>query len=284
LKKERVLITGASGGIGKAFAEIFAAKGCDLVLCARNKERLEAVAAPLRARWGVTIHCFPADLSTEDGADQIYKAVKDHDLSIDQLVNNAGAGKEGRVIDMANETMVSLITLNVISVTKLCRLIGADMARAGRGKILNVSSLGAFIPDPFFNVYGPTKAYELFLTLAMAGELKGTGVSVSVLCPGPVKTNWAKNAGKADSKMAKDPRTIARIGYYGMQRGKRIIVPTLLYKTERLAMSLLPADAQIGIIRFWQKMLIGRVDSAAPKAKASCRPQHQTQTETSFVQ
>jgi short-subunit dehydrogenase len=139
------------------------------------------------------------------------------------------------------------------------------MVKAGRGRILNVASLGAFIPDPYFNVYGPTKAFELFLTQAMYGELKGSGVSVSVLCPGPVKTDWAKNAGKADSRLAKDPALIARIGFRQMQRGKLIIVPTLLYKAEKFGMNLLPVRARITIIRSWQRRLIGKEPAGKPE-------------------
>ena len=112
--------------------------------------------------------------------------------------------------------MRDLIHLDITSLTMLCRLFGHDMKERGAGKILNVSSLGAFMPDPYFNVYGPAKAYELFLTEAMYGELRGTGVTVSALCPGPTKTNWAANAGKADAKIAKDPRMVAEEGFKGM--------------------------------------------------------------------
>jgi len=203
----------------------------------------------LERRYGTTVQVIPADLSQAGSAQRVYDELLRRDIRVEQLVNNAGAGKQSRVVDAEPDTMAGLIELNVTSVTLLCRLIGADMASAGHGRILNVSSLGAFIPDPYFNVYGPTKAYELFLTLAMAGELKGTGVTVSALCPGPVKTDWARRAGKADSRLAKDPAEIARIGYLGMQRGRLVIVPTLLYKAERRAMALLPFRAQVGMIR-----------------------------------
>jgi len=253
-----VLITGASGGIGKEFARVFASQGFSLVLVARTQNKLEALAGELERRYGTTVQVIPADLSQAGSAQRVYDELLRRDIRVEQLVNNAGAGKQSRVVDAEPDTMAGLIELNVTSVTLLCRLIGADMASAGHGRILNVSSLGAFIPDPYFNVYGPTKAYELFLTLAMAGELKGTGVTVSALCPGPVKTDWARRAGKADSRLAKDPAEIARIGYLGMQRGRLVIVPTLLYKAERRAMALLPFRAQVGMIRRWQGWLIDR--------------------------
>jgi len=262
-----VLITGASGGIGKEFARVFASQGFNVVLVARTRSKLEALARELGDAYGVEAQVIPVDLSQAGGARQVYDELIRRDIRVEQLVNNAGAGKQSRVVDAEPDTMTGLIELNVTSVTLLCRLIGADMAAAGHGRILNVSSLGAFIPDPYFNVYGPTKAYELFLTLAMAGELKGTGVTVSVLCPGPVKTDWARRAGKADSRLAKDPAEIARIGYAGMQRGRLVIVPTLLYKAERRAMALLPFRVQVGMIRKWQGWLIdqGRRDSVPAK-------------------
>lgn len=154
--------------------------------------------------------------------------------------------------------MLNLIHLNISSVTLLCHYFGHEMKEYGSGRILNVASLGAFIPDPHFNVYGPLKAFELFLTEALSGELKDSGVTASCLCPGPTKTNWAKNAGKADSKTALDPAEVARIGFEGMQRSDLVIVPTAVFKAERYGMGILPAKVQVGIIDKWQKHLINK--------------------------
>lgn len=198
----------------------------------------------------------PADLSEADGAEKVHQKLQEEHIFIDQLVNNAGAGKQVSTVEADVDTLRELINLNAVSLTLLCRLIGADMVRAGHGKILNVSSLGAFIPDPHFNVYGPTKAFELFLTQAMYGELIGTGVSVSVLCPGPIKTNWAKNAGKVDSKTAKEPAEVALAGFRGMQKGKLLIIPALIYRVERRAIGFLPMTTRIRVIRKWQGGLI----------------------------
>ncbi len=115
--------------------------------------------------------------------------------------------------------------------------------------------MGAFIPDPYFNVYGPTKAFEMFLTEAMYGELKGTGVTVSALCPGPTQTNWAANAGKSDSKIAKDPDAVARVGFIGMQKGQLIIIPDADYRAFRYLMRPLPAKFQAQLIAKWQQKL-----------------------------
>ena len=253
---QTVLITGASSGIGLEFARKFAENGFDLVITARSKEKLETLADELMKKYGVKVTIITADLSTSDGAEKLYQDTKALGIEINQLVNNAGAGKMGRTVDVATEDMVDLIHLNVISVTILSKLFGADMEKNGYGKILNVSSLGAFIPDPYFNVYGPTKAYELFLTEAMSGELKDSGVTVSVLCPGPTKTNWASNAGKADSKTALDPKEVVKIGYEGMQKGELVIIPTKIFKAEKKLIGLLPPKTQVAVIRKWQSMLI----------------------------
>jgi short-subunit dehydrogenase len=251
-----VLITGASGGIGKAFAFEFASHHFNLVLAARNAEKLENLKLELENSYPVEVTVISKDLSDENAAREIYKEVREKGIFISQLVNDAGAGKQGAVTDVDPEIMQNLIHMNVTNLTLLCRLFGADMKAQGEGRILNVSSMGAFIPDPYFNVYGPTKAYELFLTEAMYGELRNTGVTVSALCPGPTKTGWASNAGKADSRIAKDPAQVAKEGFIGMQTGRLIIIPSADYRAFRRAMQFLPAKLQARMIADWQKSLI----------------------------
>ena len=250
-----VLITGASGGIGREMASVFAKHHFDLVLAARNLQKLEELKKELEESCGVRVYLLSKDLSDENAAQEIYDEVGKEGITVDQLVNNAGAGKQDRVVDADPEAMRNLIHLNVTNLTVLCRLFGKDMVGRHRGRILNVSSMGAFIPDPFFNVYGPTKAYELFLSEAMYGELQGTGVTVSALCPGPTKTGWAANAGKADAKIAKDPGEVAEAGFIGMQEGKLVIIPDADYRAFRHMMHFLPAPLQSKIIAAWQKSL-----------------------------
>lgn len=218
--------------------------------------KLENLKLELENSYPVKVMVFSKDLSDENAAREIYDEMQVRDIFVDQLINDAGAGKQGAVTDADPDTMRDLIHMNVTNLTLLCRLFGSDMKKHGKGRIMNVSSMGAFIPDPFFNVYGPTKAYELFLTEAMCGELHNTGVTVSALCPGPTKTNWAANAGKADSRIAKDPKEVAKEGFIGMQEGRLIIVPSADYRAFRRAMQLLPARLQTRIIADWQKSLI----------------------------
>lgn len=253
---QTVLITGASGGIGRNMAFVFAQHHFDIVAVARNEEKLAELKLELENSYDIHVTTIARDLSDETAAKEIFEKTQEAGIHVEQLVNNAGAGKQAKTTDADPEVMKSLIRLNVTSPTMLCRYFGREMVKRGHGRILNVSSMGAFIPDPYFNVYGPTKAYELFLTEAMYGELKGTGVSVSALCPGPTRTNWAANAGKADAGFAKDPAEVAEAGFIGMQEGQLIIIPDADYRAIRLLMRPLPAKLQAGAIAFWQKRLI----------------------------
>lgn len=253
-----VLVTGASGGIGKELARVFAAHHFNVIAVARNEQKLEALKSELEGLYGVSVMTIQKDLSSEGAAKEIFDEVDSAGIHVDQLVNNAGAGKQSPVVDADPDTMQRLIHLNVTAPTLLSRYFGGRMVECGGGRIMNVSSMGAFIPDPMFNVYGPTKAYELFLTEAMCGELEGTGVTVTALCPGPTKTNWASNAGKADSKIAKSPREVAETGFVAMQQGKLLVIPDADYRAFRHAMRLVPASLQTRAIARWQQGLIAQ--------------------------
>jgi len=251
-----VLITGASSGIGKEFAYIYAEKGFNLVITSRSEDKLQQLADEVNQKYGVKVTVIPADLSDETEAVRLYEEIKKQNITIDQLINNAGAGKVGDVVDIDPTIMLNLIHLNVSSVTLLCRFFGNEMKKNGGGKILIVSSVAAFIPDPHFNVYGPTKAFDLHLSEAMCGELKGSGVTVSCLCPGPTKTNWCANAGKADTKGALDPATVAKYGFEGMQRGELVIIPGTFLKLGTYFLMMLPSFIKIALTEKWQSNLI----------------------------
>lgn len=249
------LITGATGGLGKEFARLYAEHGHDIVIVARNEEKMNEVKAEFEKKYGISVTVIPEDLSDTNAAERIYNKIHELGIQVDQLINNAGKGKMKSVAECDEQTLKDIIALNVTSVTMLSHFFVKDMIERGYGKILQVSSLGAFQPDPFANVYGPSKAFELFLGATMYGELKGTGVSVSVLCPGPVKTKWAATAGKKDSKLARDPYLIAKIGYRGMQKNHLVIVPTIPYKAERIAVTILPKKLVASVIGRWQSEL-----------------------------
>lgn len=249
------LVTGASGGLGKEFARLYAKMGYDVVLVARSENKLLALKDEIESYYHVKAYVIVEDLSDPDAGRRVYEKTKELGLTIDRLINNAGSGKMKTVAECDPQTLADIINLNVTSVTMLSHYFAADMVARKSGKILQVSSLGAFQPDPYFNVYGPSKAFELFLGATMYGELKGTGVGISVLCPGPVKTNWATNAGKHDARFAREPYEIAKAGVVGLERGQLVIVPTLLYKLERAVVTLTPKKVVASAIGKWQSGL-----------------------------
>ncbi len=252
---QTVLITGGSGGIGREIAEIFALHGFDLVLAARSEEKLQKAADELSQKYNSNVKAISVDLSKENGAKQLYDEICRQGITINQFVNNAGAGKSSNLIDTDDKTLNDLITLNVTSVTLLAKYIAADMVKNGGGRILNIASLSGYLPDPGLNVYGPTKAYERYLGEALYGELSGSGVSVSTLCPGPVKTNWSKNAGRKDSAVSLDAKEVALAAFNGMQNGDLIIVPGEKFKFLRIGAGFVPTTLKIKMLYRFQKAL-----------------------------
>ena len=225
------------------------------MLASRNEEKLKAVADELINKYSVDVQTIAVDLSKPDGAKLLYDEIIKRNITVDQFVNNAGAGKAGDLVDTDPEKLVELMNLNVVSVTLLDRYIGADMVKRGKGRILNVASLSGYLPDPGLNVYGPTKAYERYLSEAMYGELLGTGVTVSTLCPGPVKTNWSTNAGRKDSAISLKADEVAQAAFDGMQNGDLIIVPKFHFKVLRIGAELTPTTLKIRMLRKFQNSL-----------------------------
>lgn len=250
-----VLITGGSNGIGRELANIFARHNFNLVLAARNEDKLAKTVEELKVEYNVDARYIAVDLSKPDGAKKLYSEICQRNIVIDQFVNNAGAGKSSDLVDTDADTLVDLINLNVTSFTLLNKYIAFDMVKRGGGKILNVASLSGYLPDPGLNVYGPTKAYERYMGEAMYGELLGTGVKVSTLCPGPVKTNWSANAGRKDSKFSLDVKEVAKEAFVGMQNDELIIVPTCRFKALRLGANFVPTTVKIRLLRAFQNNL-----------------------------
>lgn len=249
------LITGASFGLGFEFADIFAKEKYNLVIVARNKKKLEDVALELRKKYDIEVTIIVADLSNVNSPKRIYDEISEKGIKIDVLVNNAGSGKYGFFADSQDASSIDMINLNITSVTLLTKYFLTDMVKRHSGKILIVSSIGAFQPNPFGSVYGATKAYELLLAESLSGELINSGVTISALCPGPTKTEFATRAGKKDAKFAMDARTVALEGYKGMMQGKLIIIPSIKYKIEVFLAKLLPAKIIASYVGKWQQSL-----------------------------
>ena len=223
------LITGASSGIGLELAHLFARDGYRLVLLARNRSILRQLGDDLQSRYSITVRIEPKDLAHPATPAELYQELQESGIVLDVLVNNAGFGGSGAFVSTEWNHEAEMMQVNMVALTHLTKLF-LPQIRAREGMIMNVASTAAFQPGPFMAVYYASKAYVLSFTEALAEELRGTGVKVSCLCPGPVKTNFQKRAyleGTAmiNSPLMVDVQEVARVGYEGLKQGKRIVIP-----------------------------------------------------------
>jgi short-subunit dehydrogenase len=226
---ETALITGASSGIGLEFARLFAADGTALVLVARGREKLEALAGDLGRRHGVSVRVLAEDLADPAAPDRILAELGRQGLLVDVLVNNAGFGARGTVAGLDLRRQLEMIQVNVTALTHLTRLLLPGMLERRRGGVLNVASTAAFQPGPNLAVYYATKAYVLSFSEALAEEVKGRQVTVCCLAPGPTVTNFAATAEMEATRLfrlgALGAPTVARAGYRAFRRGRVLVVP-----------------------------------------------------------
>ncbi len=224
------LITGATFGIGNELAKIFAEQKHTLVLVARNKDRLHAIAKDWKERYGIEIIVIAKDLADPKAPESIFQAVQKHGLHVDNLVNNAGFGLEGRFASTTVQRELEMIQVNIGALVHLTKLFLPGMLNRKHGRIMNVASTAAFQPGPHMSVYYATKAFVLSFSEALNAELKRTGVTVTALCPGPTHTEFQSRAG-VSSKVLRTAGMkafpVAEAGYRGMMRGKRIVIPGL---------------------------------------------------------
>ncbi len=236
---ETVLITGASSGIGLELAKFFAAEngpdgGSRLILVARNKPALESLAQELTTQYQAQVTVLPADLSLPGAPKKIFDQLQAASIHVDVLVNNAGFGAIGPFAELPMERQLEIVQVNIAALTALTRLFLPGMIRARRGGILNVGSVAGFVTGPGMAVYYATKAFVLSLSEALAAEVQGTGVRVSVLCPGPTATNFGKVAGAENARLFKGPsmtaEEVARQGHLDFRRGKVVAISGLQNK------------------------------------------------------
>jgi uncharacterized protein len=228
------LITGASAGLGTQLARLFAADGHDLVLIARRHDKLEELAAQLRAAHGVHASVIAADLTDPTVPARVHEEVTRAGIEVEFLVNNAGFGTSGAFAELALARELDLIELNVKSVTHLTGLFLPAMLARNSGRILNVGSGAGFTPGPFMATYYASKAFVVHFTEALAYELRGSQVTATVLCPGPTATEFSDVAGAEHSGLFKagvaDAAAVARNGYRAMMTGKTLAIPDLKTK------------------------------------------------------
>jgi short-subunit dehydrogenase len=222
------LITGASSGIGKELAKLFAHDGYTLILVAHDVEKLTKVGHEMKAEGAPEVNVIGLDLAKPGAAKSVYDAVLKLHRPVDVLVNNAGFGTYGEFWTLPLERETEEIQLNVTTLTELCKLFLPAMIAKKYGRILNVASVAGFFPGPLMSVYYATKAYVLNFSVALNQELKGKGVSVTALCPGPTATNFTKVAKTGNSalfqKIRMSPAPVARLGYEAMLQEKPIAV------------------------------------------------------------
>ena len=224
------LITGASKGIGRELAILFAEKRCNIVLVARSEKELRELKEELRNKHALsTVLMLVKDLSLPDAAQELFDEIKAREIDPDYLVNNAGFGDYGAFADTSWERYEKMIALNVTTLTHLTHLIVNDWRGRKHGRILNISSTAAFQPGPMMAVYFATKAFVLHLSEAIGDELKEDHITVTALCPGPTDTHFGEESKMNASQLVKNvkiagAREVAQLGFNAMMKGKPVAI------------------------------------------------------------
>jgi short-subunit dehydrogenase len=238
------VVTGASSGLGTLFAQRLAERGHRLVLTGRNAERVDAVCADMRRSTGAVVEGVVADLATEEGVHALLAHLEGRDVEV--LVNNAGFGTHGHFGGVPVWRESTLISVDVTAVVRLTHGLLPGMLARGRGRILNVASTAAFQPTPYQAVYGAAKAFVLSFSRALAAELRGSGVTVTALCPGPTRTGFVDALGSDVSGAAiyrrlAEPGPVVDAGLRAMDRGRPAVVPGLRNRVQTVAVRFTPA-------------------------------------------
>ncbi len=240
------LVTGASSGLGAEFARLCAKRGDEVVLAARRKERLNALAAEIG-----TAHVVPIDLARREAPSELVAELQLRGLRVEALINNAGFGLAGRFADLPLTRQREMLDLNIAALTELTHLVLPPMLEKRQGAILNVASTGAFQTGPGIAVYFASKAYVLSFTEALHQELKGSGIKVSALCPGPTATEFGAVAGVTSERFQKfsaDAARVAAVGLKGLGRNHAVIIPGLMNKISAQSNRLIPRAAMRRIV------------------------------------
>jgi short-subunit dehydrogenase len=257
---QTVLITGASAGIGYALSRCFAADHHNVVLVARQEQKLNHVAEELRREFQITTKVIIADLAKPEAPRRIFDAVQADSLPIDFLVNNAGFGLGGKFAETALATELEMIQVNIASLVYLTKLFLPAMLARKSGRIMNVASTAAFQPGPLMAVYYASKAFVLSFSEAIANELSGTGVTVTALCPGPTTSEFQARAQIRETRLVKSKwmglmsaEAVARAGYQGFMRGKPLVIPGVMNQLGVHSVRVTPRRVAAQIARMLQE-------------------------------
>jgi len=223
------LITGASGGIGYELALLFAQDRYDCILVARSRDKLTELAARLESEFRVKTLVIAKDLSRPTAVDEIYEQVTAVPIQVDVLVNNAGFPVFGLFVETDLHVELEMLQVNVIALTALTKLFLKGMVERRAGRILNLASTASFVPGPLMAAYYASKAYVLSFSEALSDELRGTGVTITALAPGPTRTGFQKRGQLEDSRLVQgeiaDAASVALAGYRGLMAGKTLVIP-----------------------------------------------------------
>ncbi len=226
------LITGASSGIGLEFAKLLAKEKYDLIIVARSSDKLEKISKAIEKDFGVKVRVILKDLSENNSANEIFDELISEKVIVDIMINNAGFGSYGPFAESDLNNDLEMIRLNISSLVVFTNLFLREMLKRNSGRIMNVASTAAFQPGPYMALYYASKAFVLSFSEAVAEEISDSKVTISCLCPGPVKTGFQGRAGLQKAKLANKnllgmitAEEVAKIGYKGLMKGKRIIIP-----------------------------------------------------------
>jgi len=248
------LVTGASMGLGAEFARLLASEGYDLVLTARSGDRLATLKKEVENLHGITAQVLVADLADPRTPAAIHERMRSGGIEIDVLVNNAGFGMYGKFSDSNLQTEMEMIQVNIVALVHLTKLFVRDMVARRRGRIVNVASTAAFQAGPMQSIYYASKAFVLSFSEAIGNELKGTGVTVTALCPGPTPTGFQERANVGGLRglrlmMRVSPEAVVRAGYHGMKRGRPVVIPGLLNNIIVFLLRLVPRRLVTNVVR-----------------------------------
>ncbi|HMS66227.1 MAG TPA: SDR family oxidoreductase [Ignavibacteria bacterium] len=248
-----VIITGATSGIGLEFAKVYAGLNYNIVAIGKDQSKLISLKSELEGKFSIKVDTVLADLSNTEDVLKLSEYVDSLNTGIDILINNAGTGVYGEFKDTDFTKELSMINVNVVALSYITKIILNKMIRRGEGKILNVASTAAFKPGPLMSVYYATKAYVLSFSEAVACEIKDTGISLTVLCPGPVKTKFLKESSGnklkfIDYEKMSDPEEVAVAGMKALERNELVAIPGFRNKLNALIVKFIPSKVLMNII------------------------------------
>ncbi len=256
-ERKTALVTGASGGIGKAIAEQFAKNGVNLIITARRLNVLESLSEEWSGRYQISVEVHQSDLSVPGAAEELADTILSASPGVDYLVNNAGYGSFGLFAESDLENELSMMTINMAALTVLTKKFLPSILER-KGKIMNLGSTASFQPGPYMAVYYATKAYVLSFSEALASELEGTGVTVTALCPGPTRSGFQEKASMKDSGLVKGRKIptaeeVGIAGYKAMMAGKRVYIHGAMNTIMAQATRFLPRKMVTSVVKNMSK-------------------------------